>query len=288
MVGDSPQHRGVVLSDEFDLPLIERGFLLFGDRAKLEPLLARHKIAAGICEIRHPDAAVSDHDKPSVALRSARQSSMRLAIDAVASGDAAGVVSAGNTGALMAMAKVVLKTLPGIDRPAIASIVPTQRGESVMLDLGANISCDANNLAQFAILGEVFARTVFGMVKPRIALLNVGQEDLKGHSELNAMKVPLIYSLAKSDEDKQALQMFYAQNAFSRPFILPPGVPADRVEALRKIFLETIADPELQAEARKMNIEAVPTSGAELQQIIANMYATSPAIVARVKKGMGR
>ena len=114
------------------------------------------------------------------------------------------------------------------------------------------------------------------------------QEDLKGHPELNAQNVPLIYSLAKSDEDKQALQMFYTQNAFSRPFILPPGVPADRVEALRKIFLETIADPELQADARKMNIEAVPTSGAELQQIIANMYATPPAIVGRVKKGMGR
>ena len=114
------------------------------------------------------------------------------------------------------------------------------------------------------------------------------QEDLKGHPELNAIKVPLIYSLAKTDEDKQALQMFYAQNAFSRPFILPPGVPADRVEALRKIFLETIADPELQAEARKMNIEAVPSSGAELQQVIANMYATAPAVVARVKKGMGR
>ena len=114
------------------------------------------------------------------------------------------------------------------------------------------------------------------------------QEDLKGHPELNAIKVPLIYSLAKTDEDKQALQMFYAQNAFSRPFILPPGVPADRVEALRKIFLETIADPELQAEARKMNIEAVPSSGAELQQVIANMYATAPAVVAHVKKGMGR
>ena len=123
--------------------------------------------------------------------------------------------------------------------------------------------------------GEMFA-TVFA------------QEDLKGHPELNAQNVPLIYSLAKTDEDKQALQMFYAQNAFSRPFILPPGVPADRVEALRTIFLETIADPELQADAQKMNIEAVPTSGAELQQIIANMYATPPAIVARVKQGMGR
>lgn len=162
----------------------EARFVLFGDKARLEPLLARHKTAASLCEIRHTDVAVSDHDKPSVALRSARQSSMRLAIDAVASGDAAGVVSAGNTGALMAMAKVVLKTLPGIDRPAIASIVPTQRGESVMLDLGANISVDANNLAQFAILGDVFARTVFGMVKPRVALLNVGEEDLKGHDVL--------------------------------------------------------------------------------------------------------
>ena len=162
----------------------EAQFLLYGDKAKLEPLLARHKAAAAVCQLRHTDVAVSDRDKPSVALRAARQSSMRLAIDAVASKEAAGVVSAGNTGALMAMAKVVLKTLPGIDRPAIASIVPTQRGESVMLDLGANISVDANNLAQFAILGDVFARTVFGMVKPRVALLNVGEEDLKGHEVL--------------------------------------------------------------------------------------------------------
>jgi glycerol-3-phosphate acyltransferase PlsX len=109
---------------------------------------------------------------------------MRLAIDAVASGEADCVVSAGNTGALMAMAKVVLKTLPGIHRPAIGSFIPTMRGESVMLDLGANIECDAENLVQFAIMGAIFARTVLGIPEPTIGLLNVGAEELKGHEAL--------------------------------------------------------------------------------------------------------
>lgn len=159
-------------------------FLLVGDQSRIRPLLDHHPKLAQVCQLRHTDAVVSDHDKPSIALRSARQSSMRLAIDAVEKGDAAGVVSAGNTGAYMAMAKIVLKTLPGIDRPAIASIVPTKRGESVMLDLGANIQCDANNLFQFAILGEVFARCVLGLKHPRVGLLNVGEEDMKGHEVL--------------------------------------------------------------------------------------------------------
>jgi glycerol-3-phosphate acyltransferase PlsX len=162
----------------------EAHFLLFGDQSRIQPLLDQHPKLAQICDVRHTDAVVSDHDKPSIALRSARRSSMRLAIDAVDQGEAAGVVSAGNTGAYMAMAKVVLKTLPGIDRPAIASIVPTKRGESVMLDLGANIQCDANNLFQFALLGEVFARTVLGLKNPRVGLLNVGEEDMKGHEVL--------------------------------------------------------------------------------------------------------
>jgi glycerol-3-phosphate acyltransferase PlsX len=106
---------------------------------------------------------------------------MRLAIDAVAEGKAHCVVSAGNTGALMAMSKVVLRTVPGIDRPAMASYFPTRRGESVMLDLGANVECDADNLVQFALLGDVFARTVLGLVQPVVGLLNVGSEELKGH-----------------------------------------------------------------------------------------------------------
>jgi glycerol-3-phosphate acyltransferase PlsX len=109
---------------------------------------------------------------------------MRLAIDAVRDGRAVGVVSAGNTGALMAMAKFVLKTLPGIDRPAIASYFPTLRGETVMLDLGANLQCDAQNLVQFAAMGNAFSRTVFSIEAPTYALLNVGSEEVKGHEAL--------------------------------------------------------------------------------------------------------
>jgi glycerol-3-phosphate acyltransferase PlsX len=101
-------------------------------------------------------------------------------------GRASGVVSAGNTGALMAMAKFVLKTLPGIDRPAIASYFPTLRGETVMLDLGANLQCDAENLVQFAVMGNVFSRTVFAIESPTYALLNVGSEELKGHEALQS------------------------------------------------------------------------------------------------------
>tara|TARA_B100000676_G_C17851377_1_gene718289 strand:- start:159 stop:950 length:792 start_codon:yes stop_codon:yes gene_type:complete len=109
---------------------------------------------------------------------------MRLAINAVADGEAASVVSAGNTGALMAIAKFVLKTLPGIDRPAITAFYPTRNGEACMLDLGANLQCDAKNLVQFAVMGEVFARTVLGIGTPTIGLLNVGVEELKGHEEI--------------------------------------------------------------------------------------------------------
>ena len=114
------------------------------------------------------------------------------------------------------------------------------------------------------------------------------QEDLKGHPELNRAGVPLVAALAKTDDAKEALKMFYAQSAFSRPFILPPGVPAERVAALRKIFLETLADPELQGDVRRMNIEAVPTSGEELQDVIAKIYETPQPVIDRVKKAMER
>jgi glycerol-3-phosphate acyltransferase PlsX len=159
-------------------------FVLFGDEGKVQPLLARLPKLAKVASIVHTDQVVGGEDKPSIALRTGRKSSMRLAIDAVHDGRAAAIVSAGNTGALMAMAKFVLKTLPGISRPAIASFFPTMRGESVMLDLGANVQCDAENLVQFAVMGEVFARTVLGTVKPTIGLLNVGSEDMKGHEAL--------------------------------------------------------------------------------------------------------
>jgi glycerol-3-phosphate acyltransferase PlsX len=156
-------------------------FLLFGAEALMSPILARMPRLARAATPLYTNDVVLDDTKPSVALRTGRNSSMRLAIDAVAEGRADGIVSAGNTGALMAMAKFVLKTLPGIDRPAIATFFPTARGESVMLDLGANVECDAENLVQFALMGDVFARTVLGVVQPTIGLLNVGSEDLKGN-----------------------------------------------------------------------------------------------------------
>jgi len=155
-------------------------FLLFGNEAKIQPLLKRKPKLKKIVSLIHTDKIVPGDMKPSLALRQGRGSSMWEAINAVRDGKAGAAVSAGNTGALMAMAKLTLGTLPGIDRPAIAAFFPTMRGESVMLDLGANVECDANNLVQFAVMGEVFARTVLGMQQPTIGLLNVGEEPVKG------------------------------------------------------------------------------------------------------------
>jgi glycerol-3-phosphate acyltransferase PlsX len=155
-------------------------FLLFGDEAKLAPLLAAHPALASIATVRHTPDSVAADAKPSTALRQGRNSSMRLAINAVRDGEAQAAVSAGNTGALMAMAKFVLKTLPGIDRPAIAAVLPTRRRPSVVLDLGANVDCTAENLLQFAVMGEVFARCILGVERPEIGLLNIGTEDVKG------------------------------------------------------------------------------------------------------------
>ena len=154
-------------------------FLLTGDEAQLAPMVAARKWAASSCTIRHAASAIASDMKPTAALR-VRDSSMRLAIDAVAAGEASGLVSAGNTGALLALAKIMLKTVAGIDRPAMAAIGPSARGDVVLLDLGANIQCDVRNLVEFAVLGDVFARTVLGLTAPTIGLLNVGSEELKG------------------------------------------------------------------------------------------------------------
>jgi len=161
-------------------------FLLFGDQARLEPLLERRPHLRSCCQIRHTDQAVKGEDKPSQVLRQGRQSSMWLAVESVSRGEAAAVVSAGNTGALMAVSKFVLRTLPGIDRPAIAGFFPTERGETVMLDLGANVECNANNLVEFAIMGEVFARILLGIEQPSVGLLNIGSEDVKGNDAVRS------------------------------------------------------------------------------------------------------
>jgi tripartite-type tricarboxylate transporter receptor subunit TctC len=114
------------------------------------------------------------------------------------------------------------------------------------------------------------------------------QEDMEGHPELNKLGVPLMISLAKTEDDRQAMQMFYGQNAFARPFILPPGVPADRVQVLRKAFADTMKDPELLAEAQKMNIDVEPNTGEQVQALVAKMYETPASVIERVKKALGR
>jgi len=159
-------------------------YLLFGDPARLKPLVDRRKGLAQAVEIVPAADAVSADDKPSFALRRRRQSSMWLACQAAAEGRADTVVSAGNTGALLAISMFAMRMLDGADRPALASFLPTTRGETVMLDLGANLECDAGNLAEFAVMGSVFAQVLLGLDAPKVGLLNVGSEELKGHEEL--------------------------------------------------------------------------------------------------------
>ena len=156
-------------------------FMIFGDETQIAPLVTKYPLLKESCEIIHTDKIVTAEEKPGQALRRGRESSMGLAIRAVKDGKACAAVSAGNTGALMAMSKFMLRTMPGIDRPALASLLPTSCGESIMLDLGANVECTEDNLVQFAIMGAAFARTVLGLANPSVALLNVGVEELKGN-----------------------------------------------------------------------------------------------------------
>ncbi len=159
-------------------------FIFYGDQAAVEPLLSRADALQDRARLEHTEITVSGDDRPSNALRRGRKSSMGLAIQAVADGEADAIVSAGNTGALMAMSKFALRTLPGIHRPAIAGVLPTRRGETVLLDLGANVECNADNLVDFAAMGAVFAQTVLARVEPTVGILNIGNEELKGHDEV--------------------------------------------------------------------------------------------------------
>jgi len=154
-------------------------FLLFGDEAKIAPLLTAPLKAAS--RLVHTEVAVKMDDKPSQALRHGRwKSSMWLAIDALKRGEADVAVSAGNTGALMAMAKFSLKTMPGISRPAIAALWPTVVRESVILDVGASIGADAEHLVDLAVMGSAMARVLYNLDRPKVGLLNIGVEEVKG------------------------------------------------------------------------------------------------------------
>ena len=159
-------------------------FDLYGDERLIAPELARTPALAGSVTVHHTDGQISPTEKPSQAIRRARDTSIGMAINAVKDGHAQAALSAGNTGALMAIAKLALRTMPGIDRPALAALLPSMHHDLVMLDLGANTECDAQNLVQFAVMGAAYSRTVFGEAKPRVKLLNIGTEELKGTDEL--------------------------------------------------------------------------------------------------------
>lgn len=160
-------------------------FLLVGDEPRIKAALESHPNLRASSEILHTEGVISGEEKPSQAIRRAKSTSMGLAINAVKTGDAGAAVSAGNTGALMAMSKLALRTMPGIDRPALAALLPTLGdNDVVMLDLGANTECDTRNLVQFAIMGAAYSRVVTGLAAPRVRLLNIGTEDTKGTEEL--------------------------------------------------------------------------------------------------------
>ena len=184
------------LEDEFKKDLF---FLLYGDEKKIDKYLSKYPQLKSITEIRHTEVYITGDDKPSLALRK-RDSSIRLAVDAVKSGEAKAAISAGNTGALMGISKMVLKTIPGIDRPALIQLLPNFLGGSTaLLDMGANIDCDSTNLFQFAIMGSAFYKAVRNCKNPKIALLNVGSEEMKGNDSIKHASLMLKNSFLKDN-----------------------------------------------------------------------------------------
>lgn len=175
-------------------------FLLVGDREKIEHALEAHPNLRQASEILHCFDVVGGDELPSKAIRRAKTTSMGLAVNAVKEGAAGAAVSAGNTGALMAMSKIALRTMPGIDRPALAALLPTlEQHDVVMLDLGANTEANARNLVQFAVMGAAYSRIVNGFERPRVRLLNIGTEDIKGTGDLREAAALLTASSARED-----------------------------------------------------------------------------------------
>ena len=156
--------------------------ILVGDQERIRDRLGAE--GSGRVRVRHASETVAMDESPSRALRTKKDSSMRVAIDLVKAGEAHACVSAGNTGALMATARFVLKTLPHVDRPAIITAVPSIHGDTHMLDLGANVDCTAEHLFQFAVMGSELVKAVDGVAEPRVALLNIGQEEIKGNEQV--------------------------------------------------------------------------------------------------------
>ena len=186
MGGDHGPHSTIPAALAAICEFPELNLVLCGDEAMLTEQLKLHGVFPHPqLHIRHSTQIVSMADKPSVALRSKRDSSMRVALDLVDKGEVQACVSAGNTGALIAMAHFVLKMLNGVDRPALISALPATESNPVyMLDLGATVNCDADTLFQFAVMGAVMAEEVIGISQPKVALLNMGEEEIKGSDQI--------------------------------------------------------------------------------------------------------
>lgn len=175
-------------------------FIFYGNEAQIRDVLASHPALEKKSKVVHTDIIVGMHEKPSQALRRSKGSSMWLPLEAVKNGEADAAVSAGNTGALMAVAKLVLRPIAGIERPAIAALWPTTRSECIVLDVGANIGATVEQLQDFALMGAAMARAIFHIERPSVGLLNVGTEEIKGnedvkaaHSVLKSVVLPLEY-----------------------------------------------------------------------------------------------
>ncbi len=176
-------------------------FIFYGNETEINAALAAHPALAKKSRVVHTDIVIGMHEKPSQALRRSKGSSMWLPLQAVKNGEAHAAVSAGNTGALMAVAKLILRPIAGIERPAIAALWPTTKSECIVLDVGANIGASASQLSDFALMGAAMARAIFHIERPSVGLLNVGVEDIKGnedvkaaHALLKGTELPLDYT----------------------------------------------------------------------------------------------
>ncbi|MEO1490793.1 MAG: phosphate acyltransferase PlsX [Pseudomonadota bacterium] len=198
-------------------------FVLHGDAEAINKLLIKRPKLREVCDIRHAEDVVPMDEKPSRALRQGRKSSLWQALQCVADGDAKVALSGGNTGAIVAMAMMALRKAPGVDRPAIGILWPSQNpgGFNVMLDVGADVRADADSLLQFAVMGSVYSRLVVGIEKPRVGILNVGSEDMKGRPELYDAKVLL--DAAKHDD---ALDFNFVG------FVEGPDILSDNVDVI--------------------------------------------------------
>ncbi|HEX3885920.1 MAG TPA: phosphate acyltransferase PlsX, partial [Phenylobacterium sp.] len=159
-------------------------FLLHGDETAIAAALAKHRDAARRIEIRHAERVIAMDEKPAQAVRRGKGTSMWAAVEAVREGQAVAALSAGNTGALNGISLLILRMIGDLERPALVAGIPTPRGVTTFLDVGANIDCDAERLVEFAIMGEAFHRAAHGVQRPTVGLLNVGSEEMKGHEEV--------------------------------------------------------------------------------------------------------